>query len=113
MRTYEIKSYRWYKDDFTLEMVEINTTSWGQVQYRYKFWDNGKLIFSGDDFYSPRHYSRMSDITSLLGFLSLKIGDTDREHFENYTPEQLAWSASFRCDELQYLVNLELDCIEE
>jgi hypothetical protein len=31
----------------------------------------------------------------LLGFLSLKPGDTDREYFDDYTQEQLDFVAEF------------------
>jgi hypothetical protein len=40
-----------------------------------------------------------------MGYLTLRKGDTDKEYFENYTPEQRDFSDSFDCEVLQYLTS--------
>lgn len=58
------------------------------------------VLFEGEDFAgSPLHADDSDEtLAALLGFLTLRKGDTDAEHFESYTPEQLAWSASYDCE---------------
>lgn len=82
----------WQADDFRLDLY-YNGTDWGRVRMAYEFSDAGRLIFSGENFYpSPLHaYDGDEAIAALLGFLALRPGDTDREYFQAYTPEQLAW----------------------
>ena len=50
-------------------------------------------LFEGDDFSpSPAHaWDSDECVSALLGFLTLRPGDTDGEYFDNYTPEQLAY----------------------
>lgn len=69
----------------------------GKDVYEYALWDHewedGKKIFHGHDFASPAMAGYTDDwkIANLLGFLSLKEGDTDDEYFKNYTEDQLTW----------------------
>ena len=59
---------------------------------RYEFRDpRGFILFAGSDFACSPMRAIDSDETigALLGFLTLRPGDTDREYFENYTPEQM------------------------
>jgi hypothetical protein len=48
-------------------------------------------IFEGEDFAGSPLHADDSDETlrSLLGFLTLRPSDTDREYFENYTERQM------------------------
>ena len=52
-------------------------------------------IFTGEDFCGSPMNADDSDATvaSLLGFLTLRPGDTDPEYFERYTPAQLDFCA--------------------
>lgn len=56
----------------------------------------GEIIFQGSDFAcSPMHGIDSDEcLRSLLGFLTLRPGDTDAEYFENYTERQRRF-----CDE--------------
>jgi hypothetical protein len=68
----------------------------------------GPVIFAGEDFSGSPMHADDSDATvaGLLGFLTLKPGDTDADYFADYTPEQrafceahaevLAWAAEVR-----------------
>lgn len=50
---------------------------------------------------SPLHAIDSEDAAkSLLGFLTLRPGDTDREYFDSYTPQQLTWAQSHGCEAL-------------
>ena len=69
--------------------------------------ENAPAIFSGLQYspsplYSPEGYD---SAIGLLGFLTLKKGDTDEDYFDDYTPEQLAFSQSMDCEELAVLVS--------
>lgn len=53
-----------------------------------------KPLFAGTDF-SPGMFTSIDSneaLRGLLGFLTLRPGDTDEEYFEKYTPEQLEWA---------------------
>jgi hypothetical protein len=51
-------------------------------------------LFCGEDFAVPSMRAIDSDesLRSLLGFLTLKPGDTDADYFASYTPEQMAFA---------------------
>jgi hypothetical protein len=50
-----------------------------------------RTLFEGEDFAcSPCHAIDSDEcIASLMGFLTLRPGDTDAEYFESYTPQQI------------------------
>jgi hypothetical protein len=54
----------------------------------------GAMVFHGEDFCASPLHADDSDETlrGILGFLTLRPGDTDREHFATYTPEQWAFA---------------------
>lgn len=97
----------WRKYGYVLRLWQTGQRkSTGQEILRYQFKDGRKVIFEGQDFgCSPLHaIDSLACVYSLLGFLSLKKGDTDADYFKDYTPEQLAWRDSRRCEELSILV---------
>ena len=51
---------------------------------------DGRVIFGGEDFAGSPLHADDSDATlrALLGFLTLRPGDTDAEHFADYTSAQ-------------------------
>lgn len=54
------------------------------------------VIFQGEDFNAgPMHaIDSVGAAHGLMGFLTLRPGDTDAEYFEKYTPAQLDFAAS-------------------
>lgn len=56
-------------------------------------------IFCAEDYFAPAIKSRGRSIDGdhtlrdLLGFLTLRPGDTDEEYFASYTPRQIAFAA--------------------
>jgi hypothetical protein len=69
----------------------------------YRFMAGNKILFQGEDLGIPGHEAIDSDdtIRDLIGWLTLKPGDTDEEYFEKYTPEQLAFAESDDAQEIQ------------
>jgi hypothetical protein len=117
--------YCYYSDDYfplatlkygsyELKIGEMKPMSGYRSNYEYALFfegDNGKeLLFSGDDF-SP---SPMDDIqslgalSSLLGFLTIGIDDTDDDYFENYTKRQFDF-AKDKWGDREYLSCLVYD----
>lgn len=71
--------------------------SGGRDHIHYKFSDpKGTVLFEGSD-YSPSPMTAIDSdeaVRGLLGFLTLKPGDTDDEYFEKYTDEQKSFADS-------------------
>jgi len=66
-----------------------------QHRLRYLMADReGRVLFEGADFgCSPMHAIDSDEcLRALLGFLTLKPGDTDDEYFSNYTKDQMAFA---------------------
>ena len=85
----------WRSGRFQLDLFDTGRSDWrGQTRLAYTFRDGDKVIFEGQDFCgSPLHADdSIATVAALLSFLSLRPGDTDREYFEPYTPEQLDWA---------------------
>ena len=62
----------------------------GASVLRYRFTQDGKVLFEGNDFANSPLEAVDSDATvaALFGFLCLRPGDTDADYFENYTDAQ-------------------------
>lgn len=67
----------------------------GSTYQRYRLSMGGAVIFEGSDFSPSPCWASDSDqaIGSLLGFLTLRPGDTDSDYFKGYTPAQLDFCA--------------------
>ena len=86
----------WHSKEFRLELFHTDQHWWGKQILAYAFYDvrfGDEPIFQGADFGCPQFDDPESDhtISQLLGFLSLKPGDTDAEYFEDYSPRQMEW----------------------
>jgi len=83
-------------DGFILRTWETGKVdAYGKSQLGYVFsTPTDSILFTGEDFYCSRGCSVDSDsaMRSLLGFLTLRPGDTDEEYFANYNAEQLAFA---------------------
>lgn len=101
----------WRKAGFTLRIWDTFTRDWrGQTKLAYELKDGRKVIFSGDDISPSSMYAidSLDTVSAMLGFLTLKPSDTDREYFSKYTSEQMAWCESARCDELS-MIQFEME----
>ena len=87
----------WEYDGFRLSLYDTGKTDRrGQDLLAYMLVDDAfepRLIFQGIDFAASPLHAVDSDATAaaLLGFLSLRPGDTDEEFFRSYSPMQLEW----------------------
>jgi hypothetical protein len=63
----------------------------------------GVVLFTGEDFSpSPMNADDADEtLQGIMCFLTLKLGDTDREYFDSYTPEQMAFAESYECEAMQ------------
>ena len=80
---------------YRCELYHIGTDHVG-----YRFYCNDTLVFEGNDYRpSPMWaYDSAEALFGLLGFLSLKPGDTDDEYFEKYNREQMQFAETFAED---------------
>lgn len=93
----------WHAGEFSLTLWDTGRRDHrGQSRLKYRLRDGGRIIFEGEDFAgSPMHADdSMSTVRAILAFLSLRLGDTDKEYFDKHTPEQLEWRDSGRAEEL-------------
>lgn len=98
MKTYKFDDYK-----MTLQDTWVRDMA-GKAIVEYTFSaPDGEVIFEGVDFHcSPLHEPESKDSAkALLGFLTLRKGDTDSEYFDDYTERQLEFSESFDCEQLQ------------
>jgi hypothetical protein len=69
------------------------------VGYRLTMREPGKrpiVLFTGEDYHCGAGMCADSDesINGLMGFLTLRPGDTDSEYFQDYTEAQLAYCSA-------------------
>lgn len=85
---------------YRLELGEPCAMRGDRALSSYRFSVGETILFQGEDFgVSPCHAEDSDQaICALMGFLTLKPGDTDREYFDNYTPEQMEWAESYACE---------------
>lgn len=83
-------------EGYTLTTWDTHRQDWrGQTRIGYRFVDPaGAVLFEGEDFACSPMDADDSDesLRALLGFLTLRPGDTDREYFAEYTPEQMTFA---------------------
>lgn len=104
----------WEYDGFRLELFDTGTVDrYGKARLAYEFFDDEfgqEPVVAGAEFHCSPLDAIDSDATvaALLGFLSLRPGDTDAEYFESYSQEQLEWCQ--RRGEALGTLGFELEC---
>jgi len=101
VRTVRFQPYRrGMGPTFTLQMYDGETHDhYGKSAVCFRLISAGKVIFSAmtpsEAFYS--HYAVDSDgaVEGIMGFLTLKPGDTDAEYFANYTEAQFEFCSKY------------------
>ncbi len=82
----------------TWDSGRLDTRGCTYIRYELRegFGDTSAVLFEGEDFAGSPMHADDADATmaALLGFLTLRPGDTDADYFAAYTPEQLAWAES-------------------
>jgi hypothetical protein len=79
---------------FRLTMWDTHRAdSMGKWVIGYELKEGRDVLFAGEDFRcSPLHSIDSDDaVQGIMGFLTLRPGDTDAEYFDAYTEEQLAY----------------------
>ena len=74
-----------------------HTDNRGKYVLRYEFRNpEGVILFSGEDFAASPMYCIDSDevLRALLGFLTMRPGDTDEDYFDGYTATQKEFAES-------------------
>jgi hypothetical protein len=63
----------------------------GKTVVGYRLRSQGLTLFEGEDFYcSPLHaWDSDTTVRAIMGFLTLRPGDTDADYFAGYTQEQM------------------------
>jgi hypothetical protein len=84
---------------FTLHLYDINATdSAGRYGVGFEFKMGRTVLFSAltAEVCAYGHHSVDGDdaVKNVMGWITLKPGDTDSEFFANYTPEQLEFAAA-------------------
>ncbi|MBL8751414.1 MAG: hypothetical protein JNK78_19820 [Planctomycetes bacterium] len=80
-----------------LRTWDTGRTRNGATLVAYELCDPASVVlFAGEDFRPSPMHADDSDATlrALLGFLTLRPGDTDREYFADYTARQLEFATS-------------------
>ena len=82
----------WFKLE-TLDTGQSDRRGGWYIGYRLTEYDSGSatVLFEGYDFSASPMWAVDSDecMGCIMGFLTLRPGDTDEEYFEDYTPRQL------------------------
>lgn len=83
-------------DDHTLEIAPSGRTDDDRIRWSYRLAKGNRTIFAGSDIGSPAGArfdteQLIAGARAVLSFLTLQPGDTDADHFDDYTPEQLGW----------------------
>ena len=95
-----MRRFFWGEYKVSLSLYELSEQK-DPHRYRigYRMLWKSKIIFEGGDFGpSLLHVtdSRETALT-LMSFLCLRKGDTDKEYFEGYSDLQTEWSESWEC----------------
>jgi hypothetical protein len=99
----------WTREGFTLHVYDTDRCDQhGKAILAYELYDQemgDEPLFTGADFHcSPLHAIDSDEtLATLLGFLSLRPGDTDSEYFEHYSQRQRDWCEQ-RAEDLSWIV---------
>lgn len=87
--------------------IEVNIYWNGGERTSYSFFIDGIVAASGNDFRpSPIHYiDDINSMVSLLGFLTVRKGDTDDEYFKDHSVKHLEWLDGNHCEDLRLLID--------
>lgn len=84
---------------FTLRMWDARGSHGmyeGKWKIAYLLTENGpkikEVLFEGSDFRCPHAIDSDECVKGLMGFLTLRPGDTDEDYFRSYTPRQMSFA---------------------
>ncbi|MGB3203702.1 MAG: hypothetical protein WBB28_01800 [Crinalium sp.] len=104
-------------DDFKVELVFVKAVVESNVAFRmssgvkdcyhYSLVDfkvQSEPLFEGNQLRCMPGRDIIDVFADILGFLTLRPGETDEEYFDSYSPTQLSWLQTNRCEDLRSLV---------
>lgn len=106
--TYEV-AHVWEHGSIRVTLFEAHR--WGEDKcrsyHRYILQSGDEILFEGDTFSPSPFRGDIGDaqVAELIGFLTLKPGDTDDEYFKDHTPRQLEWVESMEAETLSYMAS--------
>ncbi len=104
-------------EGYTLNVYPLNKTDHlGKEMMGYEFLNkNGDILFAGEDFACSPMHSIDSDecLKGILGFLTLRPGDTDKEYFSEYTEEQMDFACSTDAEIIASIVHDKYALLED
>jgi hypothetical protein len=108
-----VKEFIMDDDNFLcgLEIPDLNLSAYlvyiGGEKVDYTVCLGDEILFEGIDFKPSTMFAQDSieSLVSLLGFITLKPGDTDKEYFEKYNEFQMGWCKSPECESLAMMVS--------
>ncbi len=88
-RTVRFQPYR--KGSGPTFTLTLNDARWPSLRYRLS--SGGRVLFEGM-IVCPGTYASDANraVVGVMGFLTLRPGDTDADYFAEYTPDQLAFA---------------------
>ena len=83
-----------------------DTRKAGRMSYEYDVETPTGVRFIGSQ-YRPSLMAKDDTeiLDGLLAYICLRPGDTDKEYFDSYTPEQLEWTNSIACETMNFVLS--------
>ncbi len=105
MPTHTIPAQLIDEPDYRLLMTRDRVEDAGSMNPRqlwlYAFGREGEApLLHGCQFDSPIGMDDRSAMLNLMGFLTLRPGDTDAEFFDRHSPLAMEWAKSYSCEAL-------------
>lgn len=92
----------------TLRVYDLfKRDSMGKSVLGYEFKVGRKVLFQGTDFHCSPCFAidSLKTAYAILGFLTVRHEDVEKEYFDEYTEEQMNWTRSSKCVYLSYKVS--------
>lgn len=88
---------------YSVQTPEFEVWRFNEETKEYDIEQYDPVIFEGSDFAPAPSTLENADtiLDDLLEWLTLSPGDTDREYFESYAPDQIAWTQSAECMDIK------------
>lgn len=79
----------------------------GSDRLSYKFYYNKELICEGDDYRPSPMFGieSLDSFVSCLGFMTVRLGDTDKDFFKDHSESHMKFLETNDCEELRLLIS--------
>ncbi len=102
-----LKSNNEFLCGLELPEIQVYLIYQGTDRVKYYAFRYGAILFEGNDFKpSPMHnIDAIDSCVELLSFLTLQVGDTDLDYFDNYTEAQMVWTTTIDCEQVELIIS--------